>query len=84
MQKLARYLKSHFMNTPTKTFTPPYLILLLLVISTVFSGNSRKEDAQKNSSLILLNVSPFWQQITKGLVILAVVIMDRLNHPSED
>lgn len=37
-----------------------------------------------NSGLVLLNVSPFWQQIIKGLVILLAVIMDRLNHPSED
>jgi len=37
-----------------------------------------------NSGLVLLNVSPFWQQIIKGLVILAAVIMDRLNHPNED
>lgn len=37
-----------------------------------------------NSGLVLLNVSPFWQQIIKGLVILIAVIMDRLNHPSED
>jgi ribose transport system permease protein len=37
-----------------------------------------------NSGLVLLNVSPFWQQIIKGLVILLAVIMDRLNHPNED
>jgi len=37
-----------------------------------------------NSGLVLLNVSPFWQQIIKGLVILAAVIMDRLNHPKEE
>lgn len=37
-----------------------------------------------NSGLVLLNVSPFWQQIIKGLVILLAVIMDRLNHPTED
>lgn len=37
-----------------------------------------------NSGLVLLNVSPFWQQIIKGLVILIAVIMDRLNHPNED
>lgn len=37
-----------------------------------------------NSGLVLLNVSPFWQQIIKGLVILVAVIMDRLNHPNED
>ena len=37
-----------------------------------------------NSGLVLLNVSPFWQQIIKGFVILLAVIMDRLNHPNED
>ncbi|NJB72206.1 ribose transport system permease protein [Saonia flava] len=37
-----------------------------------------------NSGLVLLNVSPFWQQIIKGFVILFAVIMDRLNHPNED
>lgn len=37
-----------------------------------------------NSGLVLLNVSPFWQQIIKGFVILIAVIMDRLNHPNED
>ncbi|WP_338358056.1 ABC transporter permease [Yeosuana marina] len=37
-----------------------------------------------NSGLVLLNVSPFWQQIIKGLVILVAVIMDRLNHPNDD
>ncbi|WMI65950.1 ribose ABC transporter permease [Aestuariibaculum sp. YM273] len=37
-----------------------------------------------NSGLVLLNVSPFWQQIIKGFVILIAVIMDRLNYPNED
>ncbi|HMB64997.1 MAG TPA: hypothetical protein VKN36_18090 [Eudoraea sp.] len=37
-----------------------------------------------NSGLVLLNVSPFWQQIIKGFVILIAVILDRLNHPNED
>lgn len=37
-----------------------------------------------NSGLVLLNVSPFWQQIVKGFVILLAVIMDRLNYPNED
>jgi len=37
-----------------------------------------------NSGLVLLNISPFWQQIVKGLVILFAVIMDKLNHPNED
>lgn len=37
-----------------------------------------------NSGLVLLNVSPFWQQIIKGFVILLAVIMDRFNHPNED
>ncbi|MDT0677633.1 ABC transporter permease [Autumnicola musiva] len=37
-----------------------------------------------NSGLVLLNVSPFWQQIIKGFVILFAVIMDRINHPNEE
>lgn len=37
-----------------------------------------------NSGLVLLNVSPFWQQIIKGLVILIAVILDRMNHPNEE
>lgn len=37
-----------------------------------------------NSGLVLLNVSPFWQQIIKGFVILIAVILDRVNHPNED
>jgi ribose transport system permease protein len=30
-----------------------------------------------NNGLILLNVSPFWQQVVKGLVILLAVIIDQ-------
>ena len=30
-----------------------------------------------NNGLVLLNVSPFWQQVVKGFVILLAVIMDR-------
>lgn len=37
-----------------------------------------------NSGLVLLNISPFWQQIIKGLVILVAIIIDRLNHPYDD
>lgn len=37
-----------------------------------------------NSGLVLLNVSPFWQQVIKGFVILFAVIMDRINHPNEE
>lgn len=37
-----------------------------------------------NSGLVLLNVSPFWQQIIKGFVILIAVILDRINHPNEE
>jgi ribose transport system permease protein len=33
-----------------------------------------------NNSLVLLNVSPFWQQVIKGLVILLAVIMDRYSN----
>jgi ribose transport system permease protein len=32
-----------------------------------------------NNSLVLLNVSPFWQQVIKGMVILLAVIIDRLH-----
>ncbi len=32
-----------------------------------------------NNGLVLLNVSPFWQQVIKGLVILLAVIIDRSN-----
>ncbi|MFQ5751124.1 MAG: ABC transporter permease [bacterium] len=33
-----------------------------------------------NNSLVLLNVSPFWQQVIKGLVILIAVVIDKLNR----
>jgi ribose transport system permease protein len=32
-----------------------------------------------NNGLVLLNVSPFWQQVIKGFVILLSVIVDKLN-----
>lgn len=32
-----------------------------------------------NNGLVLLNVSPFWQQVIKGFVILAAVILDKAN-----
>ena len=32
-----------------------------------------------NNGLVLLNVSPFWQQVIKGLVILLAVIIEKLN-----
>ncbi len=32
-----------------------------------------------NSGLVLLNVSPFWQQVVKGVVILLAVAIDRLK-----
>lgn len=32
-----------------------------------------------NNGLVLLNVSPFWQQVIKGLVILLSVIADKIN-----
>ncbi|MBE7500298.1 MAG: ABC transporter permease [Verrucomicrobiales bacterium] len=32
-----------------------------------------------NNGLFLLNVSPFWQQVVKGLVILAAVAIDKMN-----
>jgi ribose transport system permease protein len=36
-----------------------------------------------NNGLVLLNVSPFWQQVVKGLVILFAVIIDKANSKSE-
>lgn len=37
-----------------------------------------------NNGLFLLNVSPFWQQVIKGLVILAAVAIDRMNTNERD
>lgn len=37
-----------------------------------------------NNGLFLLNVSPFWQQVIKGLVILLAVAIDRLNNRGRD
>lgn len=36
-----------------------------------------------NNGLVLLNVSPFWQQVVKGMVILLAVILDRMNHKTK-
>jgi ribose transport system permease protein len=36
-----------------------------------------------NNGLVLLNVSPFWQQVVKGFVILIAVIIDRVNTKNE-
>jgi len=36
-----------------------------------------------NNGLVLLNVSPFWQQVVKGLVILIAVIIDKVNSKGE-
>ncbi len=36
-----------------------------------------------NNGLVLLNVSPFWQQVIKGLVILLAVIIDKINTKEE-
>lgn len=37
-----------------------------------------------NNGLFLLNVSPFWQQVIKGLVILLAVAIDKLNVRNRD
>lgn len=37
-----------------------------------------------NSGLFLLNVSPFWQQVIKGLVILLAVAIDKMNVRNRD
>ncbi len=36
-----------------------------------------------NNGLVLLDVSPFWQQVVKGLVILLAVIVDKANSKVE-
>ncbi|WP_316809956.1 ABC transporter permease subunit [Pedobacter heparinus] len=36
-----------------------------------------------NNGLVLLNVSPFWQQVVKGAVILLAVIIDKANSKPE-
>jgi len=36
-----------------------------------------------NNGLVLLNVSPFWQQFIKGLVILIAVILDKVNSKED-
>ncbi|QJW91282.1 ribose ABC transporter permease [Spirosoma taeanense] len=36
-----------------------------------------------NNGLVLLNVSPFWQQVVKGFVILLAVIIDKSNAKNE-
>lgn len=33
-----------------------------------------------NNGLVLLEVSPFWQQVIKGMVILVAVVVDRVGH----
>lgn len=37
-----------------------------------------------NSGLVLLDVSPFWQQVVKGVVILVAVAIDRLRNQEDD
>jgi len=37
-----------------------------------------------NNGLFLLNVSPFWQQVVKGLVILLAVAIDKMNTRNRD
>jgi ribose transport system permease protein len=36
-----------------------------------------------NNGLVLLNVSPFWQQVIKGFVILIAVVIDKANAKNE-
>ena len=36
-----------------------------------------------NSRLVLLNVSPFWQQVVKGVVILVAVAVDRMRESND-
>ncbi len=37
-----------------------------------------------NNGLFLLNVSPFWQQVIKGVVILLAVALDKMNNRGRD
>jgi ribose transport system permease protein len=37
-----------------------------------------------NNGLFLLNVSPFWQQVIKGVVILLAVALDKMNRRNRD
>jgi len=37
-----------------------------------------------NNGLILLDVSPFWQQVIKGMVILLAVIIDKTNRRNDE
>jgi ribose transport system permease protein len=37
-----------------------------------------------NNGLVLLNVSPFWQQVVKGIVILLAVIIDKSNSKNDN
>jgi len=37
-----------------------------------------------NNGLFLLNVSPFWQQVIKGIVILLAVALDKMNAKGRD
>ena len=36
-----------------------------------------------NNGLVLLDVSPFWQQVVKGMVILVAVIIDKQNSKQD-
>lgn len=36
-----------------------------------------------NNGLVLLNVSPFWQQVIKGLVILLAVVIEKFNYKKD-
>lgn len=36
-----------------------------------------------NNGLVLMDVSPFWQQVVKGAVILLAVMIDKANHKEE-
>ncbi|MBT30212.1 MAG: ribose ABC transporter permease [Thalassobius sp.] len=36
-----------------------------------------------NNGLVLLNVSPFWQQVVKGMVILVAVILDKASRKDD-
>ena len=37
-----------------------------------------------NNGLVLLDVSPFWQQVIKGFVILLAVVIEKFNSKEEE
>ena len=61
------------LNMHTSESKMPYGILTCNLLGCLIIG-------VLNNGLFLLNVSPFWQQIIKGFVILAAVAIDKMNQ----